>query len=91
MKTRNDVMICRTFRGCINKLKDCVGVGVMDGVQANAGGVSKVVIGQGARRVGWGEASSMTLIAGPGVIESLDKCLESGEAVLKASEAVGIG
>lgn len=91
MKTRNDVMICTTIRRSINKLKVSVGVGVMDGVQANAGGVSKVVIGQGARRVVCGEASSMTLIAGPCVIESLDKCLEIGEAVLKASEALGIG
>ncbi len=53
--------------------------------------VAPVVIGaEGSRQVLFG-GESMSLIAGPCVIESLDMCLQIGEGVLKACESLGIG
>lgn len=62
-----------------------------EGVLVGNREVTPVVIGtEGSRQVLVG-GESMSLIAGPCVIESLDLCLQIGEVVLRACETLGVG
>jgi 2-dehydro-3-deoxyphosphooctonate aldolase (KDO 8-P synthase) len=62
-----------------------------EGVLVGERAVTPVVVGAvGSRQVVVG-GESMSLIAGPCVIESLDLCLQIGEGVLRACETLGVG